>query len=221
MTSPNTQQHFLLVDDDEVFCSILSRALERREITTSTANSPQQAIELIQQLGNIFSHAVIDLNMGKESGLALIPQLLNFDAQLKIIVLTGYSSIATTVEASSSPRADVMDWSSDAVNGFGFICNSGKVKVSDLSSALCPSLLLGKEGELAILEDVRAEQFIIFDGKTRKKRKLTKKEFKEWYSGKLLFAQPALEEHKTVKSRLKALRPCDILMLYKMLKLFI
>ncbi len=99
MTSPNTQQHFLLVDDDEVFCSILSRALERREITTSTANSPQQAIELIQQLGNIFSHAVIDLNMGKESGLALIPQLLNFDAQLKIVVLTGYSSIATTVEA--------------------------------------------------------------------------------------------------------------------------
>ena len=99
MTSLNTQQHFLLVDDDEVFCSILSRALERREITTSTANSPQQAIKLIQQLGNIFSHAVIDLNMGKESGLALIPQLLNFDAQLKIIVLTGYSSIATTVEA--------------------------------------------------------------------------------------------------------------------------
>jgi two-component system response regulator RegA len=99
MTSSNTQQHFLLVDDDDVFCSILSRALERREITTSTANSPQQAIELIQQMGNIFSHAVIDLNMGKESGLSLIPQLLNLDAQLKIVVLTGYSSIATTVEA--------------------------------------------------------------------------------------------------------------------------
>ena len=99
MTSSNTQQHFLLVDDDDVFCSILSRALERREITTSTANSPQQAIELIQQMGNIFSHAVIDLNMGKESGLSLIPQLLNLDARLKIVVLTGYSSIATTVEA--------------------------------------------------------------------------------------------------------------------------
>ena len=60
---------------------------------------------------------------------------------------------------SSSPRADVMDWSSDAVNGFGFICNSGKAKVSDLSPALCPSLLLGKEGDLAILEDVRADTF--------------------------------------------------------------
>ena len=99
MTSLNTQQYFLLVDDDEIFCSILSRALERREISTSTANSPQQAIKLMQQLGNVFSHAVIDLNMGKESGLALIPQLLSLDAQLKIIVLTGYSSIATTVEA--------------------------------------------------------------------------------------------------------------------------
>ena len=58
---------------------------------------------------------------------------------------------------SSSPRADVMDWSSDAVSGFGFICNSGTAKVSDLSPALCPSLLLGKEGDLAILEDVRAD----------------------------------------------------------------
>ena len=99
MTSLNTQQHFLLVDDDDVFCSILSRALERRKINTSTANSPQQAIELLQRVGNIFSHAVIDLNMGKESGLSLIPQLLSLDAQLKIVVLTGYSSIATTVEA--------------------------------------------------------------------------------------------------------------------------
>ena len=63
---------------------------------------------------------------------------------------------------SSSPRADVMDWSSDAVSGFGFICNSGTAKVSDLSPALCPSLLLGKEGELAILEDVRAEQSVSY-----------------------------------------------------------
>jgi hypothetical protein len=62
---------------------------------------------------------------------------------------------------SSSPRADVMDWSSDAISGFGFICNSGKAKVSDLSPALCPSLLLGKKGELAILEEGGAEQFII------------------------------------------------------------
>jgi ATP-binding cassette subfamily C protein LapB len=71
--------------------------------------------------------------------------------------------------------------------------------------------LLGKKGELAILEEVGAEQFIIFDGPTRKKSKLTKKEFSEWYSGKLIFAQPSLEEHKSVKSRLKALSPLKTL----------
>ena len=47
---------------------------------------------------------------------------------------------------SSSPRADVMDWSSDAVNTFGFICNSGKAKVSDLSPALCPLTFTWQRG---------------------------------------------------------------------------
>ena len=75
---------------------------------------------------------------------------------------------------SSSPRADVMDWSSDAVNGFGFICNSGKAKVSDLSPALCPSLLLGKEGDLAILEDVRADTFTHIRWKDAQKTKAYK-----------------------------------------------
>lgn len=94
-----TEQHFLLVDDDEVFCSILSRALERRTIKTSIANSPQQAISLINQTGTIYTHAVLDLNMGKESGLSLIPKLVTLDPHIRVIVLTGYSSIATTVEA--------------------------------------------------------------------------------------------------------------------------
>ena len=75
---------------------------------------------------------------------------------------------------SSSPRADVMDWSSDAVNGFGFICNSGKAKVSDLSPALCPSLLLGKEGDLAILEAVRADTIYYIRWKDAQKTKAHK-----------------------------------------------
>ena len=108
---------------------------------------------------------------------------------------------------SSSPRADVMDWSSDAVNGFGFICNSGTAKVSDLSPALCPSLLLGKEGDLAILEDVRADTFTYSMERHAKNESSQRKSSKNGIQGKLLFAQPALEEHKTVKSRLKALSP--------------
>ena len=71
--------------------------------------------------------------------------------------------------------------------------------------------MLGKEGDLAILENVRGDDFTIFDGNTRKKRKLNKAEFKQWYSGQLVYAQPELEGHKTVKARLKALSPLKTL----------
>lgn len=112
---------------------------------------------------------------------------------------------------SSSPREATIEWASDAISGFGFICNSGRAKVSEISAALCPALLLGKEGDLAILENVRGDEFTIFDGNTRKKRTLNKADFKQWYSGQLLFAQPELEGHKTVKARLKALSPLKTL----------
>ena len=45
---------------------------------------------------------------------------------------------------SSSPRDATIEWASDAISGFGFICNSGRAKVSEISAGLCPSLLLGK-----------------------------------------------------------------------------
>lgn len=112
---------------------------------------------------------------------------------------------------SSSPRDATLEWASDAISGFGFICNSGSAKASEISGGLCPALLLGKEGDLAILENVRGDDFTIFDGNTRKKCKLNKAEFKQWYSGQLLFAQPELEGHKTVKARLKALSPLNTL----------
>lgn len=100
MTSTRkTEQHFLLVDDDETFCAILSRALTRRGLKTSTAHSSAQAISFMDDGETVISHAVLDLNMGTDSGLSLIPLLLQRDDTIKIVVLTGYSSIATTVEA--------------------------------------------------------------------------------------------------------------------------
>ena len=120
-----------------------------------------------------------------------------------------YNEVKEAVSA--SPREATIDWASDAISGFGFICNSGIAKLSEISAGLCPALLIGKEGDLAILENVRGDDFTIFDGNTRKKRKLNKAEFKQWYSGQLLVAQPELEGHKTVKARLKALSPLKTL----------
>ena len=112
---------------------------------------------------------------------------------------------------SSSPRDLPLQWAGDAISNFGFLCNSGRTKVSDISSALTPALVLGKNDQFAILEEVRKDKFFIYESSTGKKRSLSKKEFKDWYSGQLIYARPALEDHKTVKARLKALSPLKTL----------
>lgn len=89
--------HWLLVDDDEVFLETLARSLGRRGIACQTASHPTRALELLK--AERFSHCVLDLNLAGESGLQLLPQLLEQQPDLKIVMLTGYGSIATTVEA--------------------------------------------------------------------------------------------------------------------------
>lgn len=87
----------LLVDDDIDFCSVMARALTRRGYDVRVAHNVAQAIEIA---GNDPpEYAVIDLNMPGDSGLALIPKFKTLDANTKIVVLTGYASVATAVEA--------------------------------------------------------------------------------------------------------------------------
>jgi two-component system, response regulator RegA len=87
----------LLVDDDENHCWALGRSFERRGYTVQVASSVQRACELLA--GWAPSHAVIDLRMPGASGLSLIPRIKAVNANASIVVLTGYASIATAVEA--------------------------------------------------------------------------------------------------------------------------
>ncbi|MFB1036680.1 MAG: response regulator, partial [Sinobacterium sp.] len=67
-------QHILLVDDDNAFTTVLERALTRRGIAVTTANSSSEA--LAAAANRSVSHAVVDLKISRESGLKLIPQLV-------------------------------------------------------------------------------------------------------------------------------------------------
>lgn len=87
----------LLVDDDLVFCSVLSRALEKRGFAVTVAHSVETALPLAQ--ANPPEYAVVDLKMEGASGLVLIQALHELDPATKIVVQTGYASIATAVEA--------------------------------------------------------------------------------------------------------------------------
>jgi len=96
-TTPNEQASLLLVDDDTTFCNVLSRALERRGYSVIVAHSVEQAMPLAQ--ANPPEYAVLDLKMDGASGLALVQALHALDPATRIVVLTGYASIATAVEA--------------------------------------------------------------------------------------------------------------------------
>jgi two-component system response regulator RegA len=87
----------LLVDDDETFRTVLSRALEKRGFSVTTAESVEQALPLA--IDNPPEYAVLDLKMGGASGLALVQKLHELDPATRIVMLTGYASIATAVEA--------------------------------------------------------------------------------------------------------------------------
>lgn len=87
----------LLVDDDMTFCSVLSSALKRRGFQVSVAHSVAEALRAIEE--GPPEYAVIDLRISDQSGLTLISTLRASSKRTRIVVLTGYASIATAVEA--------------------------------------------------------------------------------------------------------------------------
>ncbi|MGH8599305.1 MAG: response regulator transcription factor [Burkholderiales bacterium] len=87
----------LIADDDPTFCQVLGRALERRGFTVMIAHDVQSALVSAQR--NPPQYAVIDLKMPGPSGLELVTALRTLDEAMRIVVLTGYASIATAVEA--------------------------------------------------------------------------------------------------------------------------
>jgi len=93
MDKPN----LLLVDDDETFCSVLKPALEKRNFQVSVANDVKQGMVLAEQTEP--EYAVIDLRIGHDSGLEMVKKLISLDGNTQIVMLTGFASIATAVEA--------------------------------------------------------------------------------------------------------------------------
>lgn len=87
----------LLVDDDQVFLHVLSRAMSKRGYQVHVAENETDALALSKT--EPFELAVIDLKLEKTSGLQLLEKLKADNTELRIVVLTGYSSISTAVEA--------------------------------------------------------------------------------------------------------------------------
>ncbi len=99
-TNENSATHsakLIIIDDDETFANVLSNALIKQGYDAAYALNCTQALQLAQQ--TLPAYAIVDLRIGQESGLSLIQQLRSLKTDMHILILTGYASIATAVEA--------------------------------------------------------------------------------------------------------------------------
>jgi two-component system, response regulator RegA len=86
----------LVVEDDDQLRERLSRAFRDRGFSTIAAGSVAEALQRVEDAPE---YAVVDLRIGEESGLAVLRALLAHDPATRVVMLTGFGSIATAVEA--------------------------------------------------------------------------------------------------------------------------
>ena len=107
-----TGERLLLVDDDAPFRDRLAVSMTRRGWETRTAGNMADALDA----SRLFQpdSILVDLRIGSESGLDLIPPLRVLRPDARIVVLTGYGSIATALDAVKSGASDYLTKPADA-----------------------------------------------------------------------------------------------------------
>ena len=95
--SPTESISILLVDDDDTFRERLARAFVQRGYDVRQAASPSEARALASAESPEL--ALVDLRMPGGSGLELVRDLVEIDPSTNVVVLTGYGSIATALDA--------------------------------------------------------------------------------------------------------------------------
>lgn len=96
--TPDNPPRLLIIEDDAAFARTLARSFERRGYQVRVAASFDDLSPLLGDFDP--THAVVDLKLkGEASGLACVQALSEHDPSMLIVVLTGFASIATAVEA--------------------------------------------------------------------------------------------------------------------------
>lgn len=96
--TPETRR-LLIVEDDSIFADVLAGAMNTRGYDCTTFHEFDQAAAFLEKQPHPFAYAVLDLNLDGQSSLPLIQPLKTGQPDMRILVLTGYASIATAVEA--------------------------------------------------------------------------------------------------------------------------
>ncbi|MDR6215843.1 response regulator transcription factor [Paracidovorax wautersii] len=128
----------LIVEDDEAFARTLARSFERRGYRVLQADSLAEVEDMLTQHNP--GYAVVDLKLkGEASGLACVQKLHARNEDMLIVVLTGFASIATAVEAVKLGACHYLAKPSntdDIEAAFGFTEGNTEVELTNRSSSI-------------------------------------------------------------------------------------
>jgi len=105
-------ESLLIVDDDSPFRERLSRAMEKKGFKVTQAEGVKNGINSLRERKPAF--AVIDLRLGDGNGLEVVKELQNQNNKSRIVMLTGYGNIPTTVAAIKHGAIDYLAKPADA-----------------------------------------------------------------------------------------------------------
>lgn len=95
---PSTQKNLLLVDDDATLRETLATALTRRQFLCHTSGSIREAQEKLEELQSI-DYAIVDLRLPDGNGDEFAKTILEKHPDARVVILTGFGSIASAVQA--------------------------------------------------------------------------------------------------------------------------
>ena len=128
----------LLVDDDDVFRGRLARALRERGLAVSEAADSEHALTAAET-----TYALVDLRLPSGSGLEIVHDLKRRHPETVVIVLTGYGSIATALDAVKLGAAHYLTKpasADDILASFARVAGEGSLAIEEPDPDDVPSL---------------------------------------------------------------------------------
>ncbi|MAA63694.1 MAG: two-component system response regulator [Alteromonadaceae bacterium] len=133
-----SERLLLIIEDDEAFARTLARSFRRRDYDVLIASTRDDAVELLKQHSP--GYAVVDLKLsGSSSGLECVQLLHQHDPKMLIVVLTGFASINTAVEAVKLGACQYLAKPSntdDIEAAFGHVAGSGEVELTNRPTSI-------------------------------------------------------------------------------------
>ncbi|MBD9502560.1 sigma-54-dependent response regulator transcription factor AlgB [Pseudomonas sp. BGr12] len=104
--TPEQQGRILLVDDESAILRSFRYCLEDEGYSVATANSAQQAENLLQR--QVFDLCFLDLRLGDDNGLDVLAQMRVQAPWMRVVIVTAHSAVDTAVDAMQAGAADYL-----------------------------------------------------------------------------------------------------------------